>query len=283
MDETAARSIAKLFASKFIARPGVKARQLSNGEWRPDDTPFTMPDLLGHLRGEHTLGHYMVNEDNKVKLFAFDIDLQKANREKNILWPIPANYDEEAGEWTEFGRGDPRYLWDEISKMPTWLHDFFAFQMVSCAKILARSIFSELKIPVAISYSGHKGMHVYGFTELCPAEEAREAASIAMEATGAFEAWRGNNFFVGRNPGYDENITGWPQLSVEVFPKQSAVSAGGYGNLMRLPLGRNLLKSPHNPHEAKFVDIRYTPGKWGMQERNPVEALTTEDQWAGAV
>jgi hypothetical protein len=283
VDETVARSIAKLYASKFIARPGVKARQLSNGEWRPDDTPFGMADLLAHLRGEVSLGHYMVNEQNEVKLFAFDIDLQKANKEKDILWPIPANYDEEAGDWTEFGRGDPRYVWDHVSQMPVWIHDFFVYQMIGCAKVLVRSIQDTLGIPCAVTYSGHKGVHVYGFTGLCPAEEAREAASIVMDATQQFDAWRGNNFFVGRQMEYDKNIVGWPQLSVEIFPKQSVVSAGGYGNLMRLPLGRNLLKSPHNPHEAKFVDIRYTQGKWGMQERNPVEALTTENQWAGAV
>lgn len=283
MDEADSRAIAKLFASKFIARPGVKARQLSNGEWRPDDSPFGMKDLLDHIEGRASLGHYMVNENNKVKLFAFDIDLQKANREKNILWPIPSKYDEEAGDWTEFGRGDPRYLWDNISTMPKWLHDFFVYQMMGCAKLLSRTIKDVLDIPTAVTYSGHKGMHVYGFTGLISAEEAREAASIVMEATESFEPWRGSNFFVGKNPGYDENVLGWPQLSVEIFPKQGSLSPGGYGNLMRLPLGRNMLRNANNPHEAKFIDLRYMHGSWGMPERNPVEALTIDDQLAGAV
>lgn len=243
-----------------------------------------MADLLAHLRGEQSLGHYMVNENNNVKLFAFDIDLQKANPEKNILWPVPTEFDEEAGDWTKFKMGDPRAEWKDISFYPPWLHDFYTYQMIGCAKVLARSIVDTLGIPVAVAYSGHKGVHVYGFTGLCPAEEAREAASIALDATGQFRPWRGNNFFVGTaQAAHDDIIAGWPQLSIEIFPKQSAVGAGGYGNLMRLPLGRNLLKGPANPHEAKFINLCYTHGKWGMQERDPIEALTIEDQWAGAV
>lgn len=281
MDLADAKSVAKLFASNFIARSDVKARQLPNGEWRPDDTPFSMADLLSHINGQQSLGHYMLDKQGRCKLFAFDIDLQKATPEKNIWWPVPT-HKSSTGLLDFFENGDPRAQWEGINDRPEWLQYFYIEQMMSCAKVLVKAIEEVIQVPVAVSYSGHKGLHVYGFTGLCKGEEAREAALIALEHSNSFEAWRGKNFFVGKRVDNDA-IAGWPQLSVEIFPKQDQVSEGGYGNLMRLPLGRNLLASEKNPHRAKFIDLRYNHQTWGLRERNAVEALTVEDQWTGVV
>lgn len=283
MDEGTAREIAKLFASKFIARPDIKAHQKPNGDWYPDETPITMADLLAHLQGKKSMGHYMLSRESKVKLFAFDIDFQKADEEKNAWWPMPSTYDEDAGEWTGFVKGNPRLAWESLTAPDGIHHDFLGWQMMDCARTLVRAIEQYLQVPYAVSYSGHKGVHVYGFTGLCSAEEARDGAMLALELSNSFETWRGKNFFVGKNK-FADGTSGWPQLSVEVFPKQINLEGQkGFGNLMRLPLGVNLLRKPAHPHHAKFIDMRHQGKSWLLTERDPIEALTVTDQLAGAI
>lgn len=282
------RQLAKLFASKFIARPEVKAFQRANGDWYPDETPITMPDLLAHLSGERSMGHYMLSSKSEVKLFAFDIDLEKAVPEKGIWWPMPTRVDQVAGDWVDFQPDNPRILWESLDAWPSdfdppintqCTQDFLIFQMRTCAMLLATSIRELLEIPVAVAYSGHKGLHVYGFTGLVSATEAREAASIILDHAG-FELVRGRNFYKKKAEG-DPNILSLPQLSIEAFPKQTSLENKGFGNLMRLPLGRNLLAGTSHPHQAKFLDFRPTGRYTELIERNPLEALTVDDPWAG--
>lgn len=286
MDEDVARQIAKLFASKFIARPDIKAFQRPNGEWYPEESPITMPDLLAHLSGQRTMGHYLLSRKSEVKLFAFDIDLEKADIEKEIYWPMPTGYDEDAGEWTGFIDGNPRVTWEHIDEytLCPWMKDFLEYQMWYVASRLCKAIDETLKIPYAVTYSGHKGLHVYGFTGLCSAEEARDGAEIVLDHAGIFEPARGKNFFKHKR-GPDYNTSSCPQVTVELFPKQTHLDPGqkGFGNLMRLPLGVNLLKRTEHPHAAKFIDLRHRGNGQYLSERNPIEALTVEDQLAGAI
>lgn len=274
------KEVAKLFAKHFIARPDVHAQQRANGDWFPVESPISMPLLLSHLSGGWSLGHYLLNRDNQVKFLAFDIDLEKANPERNIWWPMPRDYNEDAGEWIDFRDGNPRGAWETLQHAPDWLKKFLTYQLLSCATRIMRSaqdLFPQF--PVVPAYSGHKGLHIYVLTGLIQASDAREAAQIILDHTGVFQLSRGNNFYKGI-PRLDQNIDPWPQLSVEIFPKQSAVDNKGYGNLMRLPLGRHLVASPDHPYpRAFFLDARrrYTE----LAERDPIEALTATDPWAG--
>lgn len=279
MDTEQARRVARLFAMRIINRPDVYAIQRANGDWNPVEQPITMDLLLRHIAGEVSIGHYMLGRDGNVKLFAFDIDLEKANAEREIFWPVPTRLDDAAGEWVDFQPGDPRRAWELATTADgDWLRDFFVYQLRSCANRIARTVEELLGVPTCISYSGHKGLHVYCFSGLISATEAREAAKIVLDHTSLFAVARGNNFYKGI-PRLDPNIDPWPQLSVEIFPKQDT-APGGFGNLMRLPLGRHLAAQPGHPYpNAFFVDPRW--GHTQLVERNPLEALTVENQWLG--
>lgn len=279
------KEIAKLFAKLFIARPDVYAQQRPNGEWFPVQQSINMQTLLSHLGGEHTIGHYMLNSEGKTKLFAFDIDLEKANPERNIWWPMPRSVNRMTDDWDNYDAGNPRAVWEGIGSEPKWMERFLVMQMRRCVETLVRSI-EELipEVRIAVAYSGHKGMHIYGFTGLMSAAEAREAASFVLDHTGRFEAVRGKNFFKHKTPYEgDPNFLSMPQLSVEIFPKQDSVSGTNkqMGNLMRLPLGRNLAAPVDHPHQAKFIDIRQN--LLTLVERPALEALTVESQWSGVV
>jgi len=95
--------LAKRLGFLFIERRDVKAWQQENGGYFPDYGPLTLKDLRSHLAGlpqygdvlnqdgtprtdknGHKLralrahmGHYLVSQENKCRLFAFDIDLKK--------------------------------------------------------------------------------------------------------------------------------------------------------------------------------------------------------------
>jgi hypothetical protein len=107
-----------------------------------------------------------------------------------------------------------------------------------------------LGLPWAVAYSGSKGVHVYGFTGKLPAADVREAARIVLDGMGHWQPRKagGDNFFecLDKDP-----MFGFPEFSIEVFPKQDSLDGKDLGNLMRLPLGRNI-KSADRPF---FMDI----------------------------
>lgn len=277
------RELAKLFAQKFIARPDVKAIQLdraggglSQGDWFPDTrikperlerSPhaplgFNMDHLLAHLEGKRTYGHYLLSEDNQCKMFAFDIDLEKAGT--YVVQPsfdsLPAEFADnpaQAGEWyiensvqnIVDGKGVTlRDLWMDRRREAAPARAWFKYQMKHLAHILAAKVV-ELDIPCAVAYSGSKGVHVYGFTGKMPADEVREAAMLVLDMLDEFEPMRGKNFFRHKN---DDPFHGFQNFSVEVFPKQGSLDGKTLGNLMRLPLGTNW-KNPKDP--TFFVDM----------------------------
>jgi hypothetical protein len=267
------QEIANLLAKMFIARPDVKAIQYRNGAWSPHTTdgkhdspkvPWRREDLEAHLAGTQTFGHYLLNPDNKCKLFAFDIDLEKnAGPDKPV--PFQGYYPDDDGEIHEF---DPRVDWTNRAH-PS--RKWSKYQLKMMASILMKAIYEELDIPCAAAYSGSKGVHVYGFVGLSDAAEVREGAKIVLDAIGNFTAIRGDNFYKWNDA---DPVRGYPNLSIEVFPKQDKINGPEhYGNLMRLPLGKNL----KSPDPTFFIDMR-TP----MSEMKPVDpiwALTTTDPW----
>jgi hypothetical protein len=272
------KEIAKLLASKFIARSDVRAIQRSNGDYNPEDEKFSMASLLDHINGAHTYGHYLLNKDNECKLFVFDIDLNKPDKrfpdEKfwlptRITDMVPENYVE----------SNPRELW--LDRTATVQRDFMKVQLRMMANMLARGIHNILNIPVAATYTGSKGVHVYGFTGLLPAVEVREAANLVLENLDCFEVYRGNNFYrhkqVADTLGRIDFEESYNSLTLEVFPKQITLENKGYGNLCRLPLGRNL-KNPKDP--TFFLDFRSNFGEKAFTPRDAIEALTVTDYWA---
>jgi hypothetical protein len=271
------REIAKLFASKFIARPDIKAIQRSNGEYNPVDSKFTMDDLLAHVEGRSTYGHYLLNTDSECKLFAFDIDLDKLDLKDGT--PITDHYIPTSCENGVYGSwivGNPREVW--LDRSQRIARAYFKSQLRTVASMLARTIISQLEIPAAVAYSGSKGVHVYGFTGLMKAQDVREGAGIVLDELDRFEYTKGNNFVRHRRVDLESGLidpeASFDGITIEVFPKQVTLDGKTHGNLLRLPLGRNL-KNPKDP--TFFLDLRSNFGEAAFTPRDPVEALTVAD------
>src|SRR5688572_12362826 len=66
-----------MLGKRFIERRDVKAVQFKDGHYEPDRTKFTMTDLRAHLAGERTYGHYLISDEDRCRIIAFDIDLPK--------------------------------------------------------------------------------------------------------------------------------------------------------------------------------------------------------------
>lgn len=269
-------TLSNLLASKFIARPDVKAIQHKDGSWAPHTSTgrrdgerirWRREDLNAHLAGSRTFGHYMLNSEDKVKLFAFDIDLEK-NSGPEIEAGDSRYY---RGHWVdnegEVQPFDAREAWlDRAHPSRTWSK--YQLRMVS-HKIM-KVITEELTIPCISAYSGGKGVHVYAFTGLIKASDARDGASIVMDTLGGWKASRGDNFFRSEDR---DPTTGYPNLSIEVFPKQDSLADKDLGNLMRLPLGRNLKSTD----PTFFMDT--TAPMSVMRPIDPEYALTTTNPW----
>lgn len=281
MDAENVREIAKLFASKFIARSDIKAIQRNNGDYNPVGSPFTMADMLAHIEGQQTYGHYLLNTDNKCKLFVFDIDLDKPDTDKdgNVTVPryVPSEVDAD-GWWTNFVPGNPREIWLDRSRILE--RNYFKFLLRQMAGKLAKTIHEQLEIQTAVAYTGAKGVHVYGFTGLMDAKDVRDGAQIILDELDLFVPVRGQHFVKHKDVevnGKTDYMGSLHGLTVEIFPKQVTLDGKSHGNLCRLPLGRNK-KNPKDP--TFFMDLRGNFGEQGFMVRDPLDALTTTDQWA---
>lgn len=274
-------ALANLIAKKFIARSDVKAIQYPHGgysphqEYNPESKKYDGPripwrreDLNAHLTGTHTFGHYLLNPDNECKLFAFDIDLEKNTLEGQHTY---------IGHWPEFGEDESvAPTIHQFDAREAWLNrahpsrSWQKYQLKMIASKLMKAIHDELELPCAAAYSGGKGVHVYAFTGLISAADAREGAQIVLDGMGGWEASRGGNFFrsIDTDP-----ISGFPNLSIEVFPKQDSLAGKDLGNLMRLPLGKN----QKSPDPTFFIDM--TSPMAVMTPADPEWALTTSDPW----
>lgn len=265
------KELAALLAKRFIARPDVKAVQLDRdaghmkrGDWFPDskidedkrpNSPhlphgFKMPHLLSHIEGTRTYGHYMLGTDSTCKLFAFDIDLNESGECAEELWNPESTHGPAVNEngmkdpWTNTVKyADLRAVWQSRAKEHQAARTWLKYQMKMLAHVLASKTV-ELDIDCAVAYSGSKGVHVYGFMPApTPASEVRAAALLVMEMTDEFEVAKGKHFFKHKNV---DPWNGFPNFTVEVFPKQDSLEGKDLGNLMRLPFGTNQ-KNPKDP------------------------------------
>lgn len=225
-------------ATTLIARRDTKAHQIGDGslyhpvrERLATDTktnsgelvPFTLQDVVDHIEGRDTFGHYMLDKNNNCKFFAFDIDLVKFPKE---------------------AKHQPRDVWLADPTDPKSLR---LTQLLRCmAEGLAWKVKKLAGIPVAISFSGSKGLHVICLTGSIPAAEARAAAKLALDAFGPdqFVSKRGESLFASR-------LDDYKVLDIEIYPKQEDVSPKGFGNLMRLPLGINRKRGM----QSFFIDV----------------------------
>lgn len=280
-------AIADLIAKKFIARPDVKAIQFPDGAWMPHRErdpqsgkmtgpriPWSRSDLLAHLSGTETFGHYLLNHDDQCKFFAFDIDL-----EKNSDPEVPEGDKRyHRGYWCETNPQDGSIETYEFDAREAWLdrahpsRAWTKYQLRMISSKIMRVIYEELELPCAAAYSGGKGVHVYAFTGLISAADARDGAEIVMDALGGWKPSRGDNFYKSEDR---DPFTGYPNLSIEIFPKQDTLSGKDLGNLMRIPLGRN--KRSTDP--TFFIDMTAPMSK--MIPVDPIYAMTTSDPWKG--
>lgn len=289
--------LVNLIAKKFIQRRDVKAVQFSSGAYVPDvelKNPkphepfgFKRSHIESHINCEATYGHYLLDTEGKCRVFAFDIDLEKSKYDEN------GNQVEPGGFWVdtppfdgtmsdsisneEFDKlctpypCDPRKIWHDRRQVAA--RKWYKTQMGMLARNFATIISRDIGIPCAAAYSGNKGVHVYGFTGSLDANEVREAAMMALDISDQWEPSRGKNFF--RHKLQDPTL-GYPSFSLEVFPKQDSTSGTkGYGNLMRLPLGKNL-KAPDNP--TFFIDLN-TPVSELSPHSDPVALLESGDPY----
>jgi hypothetical protein len=275
--------LAQVIGQRFIQRTDVKAIQFSNGAYVPDNfeklrnpemyQPFGWlgRHVLAHIEGKRSYGNYLLDKDGLVKYFAFDIDLEKAG-----TWVELPRWDgnedisnEDFDSQTKIHLCNPRELWADRSAVGA--RSWFKWQMSQLAHMFCRTIRDELKLPCAAAYSGSKGIHVYGFTGPIPAQEAREGALLVLDILGQFEPLRGENFFRHKEGG----AMGFPSFSIEIFPKQASVkNEDGYGNLMRLPLGRNLKSAD----PTFFLDLS-APLAQLKPHPDPVRLLTSGEPY----
>lgn len=266
-----------LIAKRFIQRRDVKAVQFESGAYIPDrelkypkqhaPLGFKGRHLQAHLDGTATYGHYLLDQNSKCRLFAFDIDLLP----KGSYVTCPDVETEE--EWEEQSRVvecNPREAW--MDRRNKDARDWYKLQMGMLARKLTSVITGQLELPCAAAYSGHKGIHVYGFTGPVPAKEAREGALLVLDILGEFELLKGKHFFKHKN---NDPFMGYPSFSIETFPKQDGLDGKDLGNLMRLPLGRHL----ESKDPTFFLDLTTPPGVM-KPHSDPTKLLESGDPYS---
>jgi len=272
-------ALADQIAKRYIARRDVKAVQHKDGSWSPhtksgkhdgERIPWGRADLNAHLAGSSTFGHYLLDTDSTTKLFAFDIDLEQwkpTEPDRKFYYPEGWGKDpleeKDSPDYPSYAPllFDPRLAWqDRRHPSRSWLK----YQMKMIAHELTVVIERDLELPCAVAYSGGKGVHVYGFCGKVPAAEAIEGAHIVLDTLGHWRASRGTNFYKDTN---EDVLRGFQNFCIEVFPKQTTMTDDSLGNLMRLPLGRNMKSTD----PTFFIDMTSPMGV--MAPVDPMHAL----------
>lgn len=270
------RELVRLLGTKFIQRRDVKAFQADDGAWYPERSSFTMKDFTDHLAGTRTLGHYLLDQDDMCKFFAFDLDLvQHGEQCPAKLTPgtkcsgCPVTFpnlimDEKGDPQSDlFWTVNPREAWQDPNHPA---RETLIIEMRCLAEGLALRAHRTLNMPVAIATSGHKGLHVYVFTDgPLPAEASRQLAIGLLDGYGCFEPVRGQHFW--------RHTTSYKTLEIEVFPKQTSLEGKDLGNLMKLPLGVHRVTG----QRAEFLTTKC--GYNRLIPMDPIRALEGDLPW----
>ena len=283
-------SLAAMIAKRFIQRKDIKAIQKPNGDYMPDcewirdgsnwkrgaGHPWMLADLEQHLAGTRTFGHYLLDMDDKTKLFAFDVDLDKTGSIATLPNLSSFKADISDDEWmklVKYHDCNPREVWQDRAHPD---RPEIKAKLRRVADLLASAIWDTFggEVKVAAAYSGSKGVHVYGFVsdEGADARKVQQAAMAVLKKTGRFELDHGNHFYRSTD---QSPLDGFPGISIEVFPKQTTLSGKDLGNLMRLPLGRNLKSSD----PTFFLDLT-APINVLVPHPDPVALLKGGNPWA---
>ena len=271
LPEDDAVELVKLLGKNFIQRRDAKAIQTKDCQWIPvrrDDKdtniPFSMDDFKKHLMGSATYGHYLLDQENNCKLFAFDLDV--------VEGPVPLSGTDETYS--------PRKVWLDGAIDPaaraTEEYAEVRSQLARLGRGLAVAIRDcfEGQVPVAVCDTAGKGLHVYGLTGTRPAAAQRELALGLLKLVGDFVPLKGKNFFQYRPESDPESLNA---VTIEVFPKQDTLQAGGLGNLLALPLGVN--RRTGGRREFVAFDPGADPPFHGWRHISAQDALTKPLAW----
>lgn len=307
MSEEETDALIKLYAKNFIQRREPVALQTHDGGYRPlRDAETKLPTVVfnrqvlkDHISGDKTYGHYLLDAGNITKLFVLDVDLTKAGFVPRATLNITDPTDQDYENWVRsfVCVPDLRAVWHSRARHDQPARAYIKYQLRLIGGMLASSVYSLLGIPTAVAYTGNKGIHIYGFTGPVQGSHAKDAAELVLESTVVFRPIRGDNFYADINREVIPVVRGRPdgdyiaswgtgtQLAsfdpgffhnfhVEVFPKQRDLGGKDLGNLVRLPLGRNL----HAPTDPTFF-LDLTAPLTEFRAVNPVYALSAKNPW----
>jgi hypothetical protein len=270
MEPETERSIIDLMGKRFVARGDKHAEQNAKGAYAPVDHAFTRAELSAHLRGEKSFGHYLIGpDDDCVKLVAFDLDLRKELHTTEIASGVkPAMVGGEEGNPPHVCDNPRAVLSDKSHRdyqdIVIQLR-MLAFQLSHRLRATAAEM--EYPVTVATAFSGSKGIHVYGWFD------KRTKADIAVMVGGVtlasfreqhlvFEPVRGSSTY--------RNDLAFGAVDIEIYPKQGSLEGKTHGNLMRLPLGRNLKTGGRS---FFLRDLQFDGDEFEFVETDPLEAL----------
>ena len=258
-DNEQAKYLARFIAKNMIAREDVKASQLPSGQgaYVRDDSKWTMRDLIAHVTGGRTYGHYLLDQDSNVKIIAFDIDLNQTGTYIPFAPGDLERYVENPDLLNDeyFIECNPREAWvDRKHPARPWLKH----QMRELADRFAAACW-ENELPTFATYSGNKGIHIYGLLDgRTPAADARILAYNIADQVAANLSRQGDTYEIVSSKGKSfyyiscdtaSRYRSFDNFSIEVFPKQDRIEPNRLGNLIRLPFGTNL----KNPKDPTFV------------------------------
>ena len=205
--------------ARLIARTDAYAIQTADSGYVRKTERVTLRQVQAHIAGDISIGHYLIDPaDNATKMFAIDIDPDEPTKKQ-----LEANPDIRNPRALAMA-GDPK-VWGE---------------MIILAQSLCEIIERKIRCRPLVSYGGAKGLHV-----IAPVKQRTSALHLrkmgeAILSNRGFASHKGVNFW---------KSDAWPDLTLEIFPKQVEVDDDSYGNLMRLPLGVN----PKTGREAYFL------------------------------